>query len=264
MAQVTVDQADVRRLLAATRAVLFDFDGPVCRFFPESTQEVARQIKQAARQDWGTLDPGVEACDDSHQVLRPLWRIYERLCGRETPERPSRRPLDRAEEIIAEQESKAVAGAVPVPDIGELVKQLRELRVRLVVVSNNARGPILTYLGRVGLASEFEAVFGRDPHDARLMKPNPHCVRRALAHLSLPPAACLMVGDQPTDLIAARAAGTPFLGWTQDEVRAKEMAREGADAVVSSYRPVTAAARKLLEERRSPDSVSLRGASTQT
>ncbi|WP_406444137.1 HAD family phosphatase [Streptomyces sp. NBC_01613] len=264
MASPIDDQAAVLRLLADTSAVLFDFDGPVCRLFTESTAEIAQRIKRRAQACWGTLDPEVRACDDSHHVLRPLWRIYERLCEEQAPVRPSRRPLEFAEKTVAEEEAAAVAGAVPADHVGELVKHLSALRLRLVVVSNNAEGPILAYLEDKGLAPEFEAVFGRDPHDARLMKPNPDCVLRARAHLDVPAQACLLVGDQLTDLTAARRAGTRFLGWTQDEVQAKEMDRKGSDAVVSSHLPMATAAHMLLEARRAADPVSRREAPTRS
>ncbi|RPF34524.1 HAD family hydrolase [Streptomyces sp. TLI_185] len=265
MADTIDDQEALLHLLARTSAVLFDFDGPVCRLFPKSTAGIARKIKRTAEEVWGPLDRDVRACDDSHHILRPLWRMYERLYEEQAPERrPSRRPLEFAEKTVAEAESAAAANAVPTEHFGELVAHLRRLHLRLVVVSNNAEGAILRCLDGMGMAPEFEAVFGRDPHDARLMKPDPHCVLRALAHLGTPAPACLLVGDQLTDLTAARTAGTRFLGWTQDEIQAKEMERDGSDAVVSSHLPLTAAARRLFEAGHSAESVSDRAVPTRT
>ena len=265
MADTIDDQDALLHLLACTSAVLFDFDGPVCRLFPKSTAGIARRIKETAEEAWGLLDPDVRACDDSHHVFRPLWRMYERLYEEQAPERrPSRRPLEFAEKTVAEAESAAADNAVPAAHFRELVTQLRKLHLRLVVVSNNSEGAVLRRLDGMGVASEFEAVFGRDPHDARLMKPNPHCVRRALAHLRIPARACLLVGDQITDLMAARAAGTRFLGWTQDEIQAKEMEREGSDAVVSSHLAFAAAAGRLFEAGHSAESVSGRAVPTRT
>ncbi|MFF4363658.1 HAD family hydrolase [Streptomyces sp. NPDC001604] len=259
------DQEALLPLLARTSAVLFDFDGPVCRLFSESTAGIARSIKRTAEEVWGPLDPDVRDCDDSHHVLRPLRHMYERLYEEQAPKRrPSRRPLEFAEKTVAEAEISAAADATRAEHIGELVLRLRKLGMRLVIVSNNAEGAILRALEGMRLTPQFEAVFGRDPQDARLMKPNPHCVRRALAHLGIPARACLLVGDQITDLTAARAAGTRFLGWTQDEIQAKEMERDGSDAVVSSHRPLVAAAGRLFEARHSAESVSGRAVPTRT
>lgn len=121
--------------------------------------------------------------------------------------------------------------------------------MRVVMVRNNAEEPIRTYLRAHGLDTKFERIFGRDRDDARHMKPGPHCIKRAREHLELPAPSCLMVGDQLTDLKAARSAGTCFPGYTEDEPKAEEMRRSGADFVVSSHFAVLAAARRLLGSR---------------
>jgi phosphoglycolate phosphatase len=233
-------------LLAPARAVLFDFDGPVCDLFGgRSTAHVAEEIKAAARRHWGELDPDVEACDDSHGILRCLADMYGRFprAGR------SRRPLDLAEQIVARAESRAVETAAPAPHVGTLLGLLRQLGIAAVIVSNNAPGPIRKYLEGAGLHNGFKGVFGRDPRDARRMKPDPDCVNRALAYLGLDASACLLVGDQPTDLKTARSAGTCFLGYTQDSLCAQDMKLGGADGVVFSHAPFVEAARALLTLR---------------
>ena len=254
----TDDQDALLRLLISTGtdtpAVLFDFDGPVCDLFRGApTDEVAEQIKETARLFWGwrdprdqgLLDPEVESCYDSHGILRRLRDMYERPA----PKRLSAEPLKRAEEIVTEQETRALRTAVPAPDIVPLVDLLRELRVPRVVVSNNAEGPIRTYLEHPDFHRKFEGVFGRDPYDARHMKPDPHCVRRAIGHLGLPASSCILIGDQITDLEAARKAGTWFIGYTQEATRAREMKQGGADAVVSTHLSIIAAVEKFRANR---------------
>ncbi|GHC31022.1 hydrolase [Streptomyces vinaceusdrappus] len=235
------DPAVPLRALWSVRAVLFDFDGPVCDLFAGSTTtDVAEQIKRTARRHWGPLDPSVEECGDSHGVLGPLREMYER-----SARGLSALPLELAEAAVTALERRAVRTAVPTPHLHALVDLLLAHGKRLVVVSNNAEGPIRDCLGRLGLEPKFDGVFGRSPHDARLMKPHPDCVHRALRHLALPSSDCLLVGDQLTDLDAARSAGTGFLGLTRAAERARQMAERGADAVVSSYLPVLRAADAL-------------------
>ncbi|MFA3876722.1 HAD family hydrolase [Streptomyces sp. MMCC 100] len=232
------DPAVLLRAFGSARAVLFDFDGPVCDLFAgATTTDVAEQVKRTARRYWGPLDPSVEKCDDSHGVLGPLREMYERSVPR-----PSSLPLELAEAAVTGLERRAVRTAVPTAHLYALVDLLLGQGKRLAVVSNNAEGPILEYLEGRGLGSKFHGVFGRSPHDARLMKPHPDCVHRALRHLGLPASDCLLVGDQLTDLGAARSAGTGFLGLTGHAERALRMAQGGADAVVSSYLPVLRAA----------------------
>ncbi|MGW5785638.1 HAD family hydrolase [Streptomyces sp. NPDC003757] len=235
------DPAAALRAFGSARAVLFDFDGPVCDLFAGCTTAVtAQRIKRTARRHWGPLDPAVEKCDDAHGLLPPLREMYERSAPA-----AGALPLEHAEAAVTELERRAVRTALPTPHLGALVDLLLSRGKRLAVVSNNAEAPIREYLGSLGTGPVFAGVFGRAPHDARLMKPHPDCVHRALRHLDLPASACLLVGDQLTDLEAARSAGTGFLGLTRDAGRALRMARGGADAVVSSYLPVLRAADAL-------------------
>jgi len=81
------------------------------------------------------------------------------------------------------------------------------------------------------------------------MKPDADVVLRALEDLDgLAPSRALLVGDQLTDLRAAKSAGVRFLGYTHDRKRRQQMRRNGADGVVSSHAPVIAAARGLLDD----------------
>lgn len=74
----TTEPPRLRRLLGRARAVL-DFDGPVCDLFAgRSTQPVALEIKAMARKKWNSLDPAVEACDDSHGILHFLRDMLDR------------------------------------------------------------------------------------------------------------------------------------------------------------------------------------------
>ncbi|MEV6500724.1 HAD family hydrolase [Streptomyces prunicolor] len=236
-------------------AVLFDFDGPVCDLFRGApTDDVAEQVKETARlywgwrdpQDQGLLDPEVESCNDSHGILRRLRDMYERPAPKK---RLSAEPLKRAEEIVTEQETRALRTAVPAPHIVTLVDLLHELDMPMAVVSNNAEGPIRTYLEHLDFDKKFNGVFGRDPHDARHMKPDPHCVRLAIEHLGVPASSCILIGDQITDLEAARELGAWFIGYAQEEERAREMKQAEADAVVSTHLSIIAAVEKFRASR---------------
>ncbi|MFD2691594.1 HAD family hydrolase [Streptomyces phyllanthi] len=236
------DAAALRELLSETQAVLFDFDGPVCDLFGGvPTSHIAREIKDMAREEWGALDQEVEDCDDSHGVLRHLRDMVDR---REA-DSLDRAPLEKADGILTRHEYAAVRSARLTPHLDTLLDALRDLGKRLVVVSNNAEGPVRDYLGRQGIEARFEAVCGRDPYEPRLMKPDPYLVMLALEGLGgVDPARALMIGDQVTDLKAARAAGVRFLGYTGDANRAQEMREmrlRDADPVVRSHAPVIAA-----------------------
>ncbi|MEV5434941.1 HAD family hydrolase [Streptomyces sp. NPDC052682] len=236
------EQEALRRLLGDARAVLFDFDGPVTRLFRGvSTAPVAQEIKAAVREIWGPLDPDVEACEDSHGILRRIRDMYDRPA----PVSRSRRALALAEAIVTRYEYQAVEAAEPTARFTDLVDELLKLKLTLAIVSNNAEGPVWEFLKRLGMESRFETVIGRDPYELRHMKPASYAVDRAVQHLGLLPSSCLLVGDQLTDLEAARAAGTRFIGYTSRQERATQMWERLADWVVPSHEPVIVAARAL-------------------
>ncbi|MGW6291260.1 HAD family hydrolase [Streptomyces sp. NPDC055058] len=230
-------------LLAGTEAVLLDFDGPVCDLFgPVPTAHVAAEIKTMARGHWGRLDREVEDCHDSHGILPRLGDMADK----HRPEHLPREPLRLAHEIVTRYEYEAVRTARPTPLSGELLREFRRSGLPVVVVTNNAAGPVRDYLAREGLAGHVAGVCGRDPDEPRRMKPDPYLVDRALELLGGPDRTrVLLIGDQVTDLEAAQRAGVRFLGCTGDRDKRRRMEGLGADGAVASLGPVTRAARRL-------------------
>ncbi|MGW7607013.1 HAD family hydrolase [Streptomyces sp. NPDC054766] len=239
------DEENLRRVLDDAEVVLLDFDGPVCDLFGRTpTAHIADEIKVVARNEWGALDRDVEDCDDSHGILHHLRNMLDG----DAPVSRGRAPLVQANTILTRHEHAAVRSAVAAPYVDALLNVLHDLGKRLAIVSNNAEEPIRSYLEGKGLRSRFAAVCGRDPYEPHHMKPHPDVVHRALADLGCPkPSRALLVGDQLTDLRAARAAGVAFIGYTQDGKRRLRMAHEGAAAVVSSHTQLTSAAQQLLD-----------------
>ncbi|MEU9333814.1 HAD family hydrolase [Streptomyces sp. NPDC048290] len=242
MSDAPSDQNALRGLLDRVTAVLFDFDGPVTDLFGgASTGDTAARIRAAVGALWGPLDPDVRGCEDSHQILQRVRDMYDRPGP--VPRDPA--ALVEAEAIVTRQEYRAALKARPAPGIAELLEALTAAGKRLVIVSNNAEDPIAGFLEAHGLAGMFEAVHGRDPAELRHMKPDPEVLVRASDRLGLPPRRCLLIGDQLTDLTAAQAAGTPFLGLTRSPRRAAAMRDRGADAVTDSHLALITAARSL-------------------
>ncbi|MFF8657747.1 HAD family hydrolase [Streptomyces huasconensis] len=232
-------------LIAGARALLFDFDGPVTPFFEHyRTAPIAQDIKTLLSERGVPLPPDVRASADSHGLLH-LLRSDVVTAAKPGPE--DQKTLELAEGIVTSHEYRAARHAVPSAHIEALVTALAGLGKRLVIVSNNADGPVRAYLERVGLGTHFEAVFGRDPHELRRMKPHPHSVEAALRHLGVEAADCLLVGDQLTDLQAARAVGVPFLGHARNDAAARLLRREGAAWAGTSLLPLQQAAEGLMD-----------------
>ncbi|MEU1120838.1 MULTISPECIES: HAD family phosphatase [unclassified Streptomyces] len=230
-------------LLSGAHALLLDFDGPITRFFEGyDTAVIAEEIKELLAEHGVPLPDTVLASTDPHALLQLL---RSEVFTERRPGLGQQKTLELAEGIVTDHEYRVVGGAPLDTHVKGLLELLARRGKRLVVVSNNAEGPVRAYLERHGLRGMFDAVFGRDPVELRHMKPHPDCVRRALHHLVADPKDCLLVGDQLTDLAAARAAGVPFLGYARTAQVAARMRDNGAAWADITWEPLLAAARKL-------------------
>ncbi|MHC0429585.1 HAD family hydrolase [Streptomyces sp. O3] len=216
---------DVSELIARARSVLFDFDGPVCRLFAGHRAHAVADSLLAWLAEHRLLDLLTEEerrGDDPHIVLRAVGR------------HPDAALVAALEDRLTEEELYAAPTALPTPYADRLIQTWRATGVGLAVASNNSPRVVDRYLRSRGLLDCFTGgVHGRTSHP-RLLKPDPDCLHRALATLGTPPSEALMIGDTPTDLLAAREAGVAFLGYGRDDFREKRLRAAGARHVVGS------------------------------
>lgn len=96
---------------------------------------------------------------------------------------------------------------LPVPGLYDVLGALR-LAWRLGMATNR-RSTVPGMVARFGLDAYLDAAVG--VLDVARPKPHPDVVLECLARLGVAPAAAIYVGDAPSDLAAARAAGTRFV-----------------------------------------------------
>ncbi len=221
---------DLRNLIEGARVVLWDFDGPVCRLFAgHSAERVARDLV-----DWlegrglhGLLDEPARESLDPHVVLRAVDRRH-----------PGSDLVAELEERLTQEELKAAASARPTPYADPLVRTWTAVGARLAITTNNSPRVVKEYLTSRGLLPCFAPhLYGRTQELSHL-KPHPHCVQRALNAMGAAPSTALMIGDTPSDFLAARAAGVPFLGYARNERKDKVLREAGAKMIVGSLEPV--------------------------
>ncbi|OGW60422.1 MAG: phosphoglycolate phosphatase [Nitrospirae bacterium RBG_16_64_22] len=97
------------------------------------------------------------------------------------------------------------------PGVRETVETLAQSR-KLAVVTNKRRYLTMQVLEGLGIAGFFAQVVGGDGPLAR--KPSPEPLLSVCEAEGIPPNESLMVGDSPTDVSAARAAGISVCGVT--------------------------------------------------
>ena len=104
----------------------------------------------------------------------------------------------------------------------ELLKRLRDERLKLVIATSAAESELNTMLKRVGLEDLIEEK--TSSKDADRSKPDPDIVQAALEKANLLPETAIMLGDTPYDIEAAQRAGVAVVallcgGWNADALK---------------------------------------------
>lgn len=95
------------------------------------------------------------------------------------------------------------------PDVEAVLQTLRENGAKLAVVTNKRADLTNPLIENIGLGHFFDLIISGDT--AEKPKPSPEPVLLALETLKLQPRDTLFVGDSQTDVLAAKAAGTPVV-----------------------------------------------------
>ncbi|MFG1670226.1 HAD family hydrolase [Streptomyces sp. Y7] len=227
---VTVETGNLRELITRARFILFDFDGPICRLFAgHKAEQVAKELVAWLEQQ------GLRELLTEEERVHPDPMVVLYAVNRRHPRSDL---VAELEERLTQQELKAVGSAMPTAYADPLIRTWKAIGSRLAVTTNNSPRTVTGYLSVRGLDDCFTPhVYGRTT-ELDLLKPNPHCLNRALNAMGAAPSAALMIGDAPTDLYAAERAGVPFLGYARNEYKAKQLRDAGAETVVGSLLPV--------------------------
>lgn len=217
-------------LIRGARVVLWDFDGPICRLFAgHSAEGVADDLVEwlESRGLRGLVTDTERDSLDPHLVLRAVDRRH-----------PGSDLVTELEERLTKEELRATSTAMPTAYADILIQTWRARGARMAVTTNNSPRVVRAYLDDRGLTPCFAPhLYGRT-QDLQHLKPDPHCLNRALNAMGAAPAAALMIGDSPSDLEAADRAGVPFLGYARNERKAKLLTEAGAGYVVGSLEPL--------------------------
>ncbi|MFF8596775.1 HAD family hydrolase [Streptomyces sp. NPDC015220] len=220
----------LRELVTRARAVLWDFDGPVCRLFAgHSAEHVAGELTRwlEGRGLHGLLTGTELESPDPHVVLRAVHRGH-----------PGSDLVEELEARLTYEELRAAGSAWPTPYADPLIRTWTALGRRLAIATNNSPRVVRGYLDGRGLLPCFAPhVYGRT-RDLKHLKPDPHCLNRALSATGAAPAEALMIGDTPSDHEAALRAGVPFLGYAPNARKERLLKEAGATVVVGSLEPV--------------------------
>ncbi|KOU20063.1 HAD family hydrolase [Streptomyces sp. WM6368] len=215
-------QADaLARVLGTSKAILFDFDGPVCDVFrgmpaPGIAVELAELLAALAP----ALGTAARATDDPMEIHR-------------LSQEGGNAALVAVEAALTEAEVRAakVAGD-PTPGAVQALHSARKSGRHVAIVSNNSTECVHTYLTQHGLSGTVSEIIGRPPLRPDLMKPSPHPLLIAASILGVTPGLTVLVGDSVTDIEAAQAAGARSIGYANKAMKQASLRAAGADVVV--------------------------------
>lgn len=134
---------------------------------------------------------------------------------------------------------KVLPGAV------ELLKFLKESKIKVVLITNNTHKEIYELLDTLNIRDYFDIMIGIE--DTDLPKPSSHPIIKAIEQLRMPLEEILYIGDSDTDIEAAKAAGLQIIINTQVNDTAKE--KDKADWVVTDLKHALRVIKEEMEEK---------------
>lgn len=194
------------------KALIFDFDGTLAvlnidfNLMKERVAALAARLGLAGPFPAGYL---LEAVDEAAAVLGPGFKTA-------------------AWGLIQEMEVAAAAQSSLFPFTLPLLADLRAAGLKLAIITRNCAPAVKVLLPAID-----ELVDAFIPRElASRPKPHPDQVLAACAALGAPPTLSVMVGDHPTDMQAAVAAGAFALGVASGRAPAEELTLAGARLVL--------------------------------
>jgi HAD superfamily hydrolase (TIGR01509 family) len=215
-------------VLAGTKHLLLDFDGPMCSTFSAiSSATATRELGDLLNQHDLRVPAYLLDTADPFALLYYVAANAPHLA-------------DTAEQALTGLEVVGVKTAQPTPGLYELLTVLTHTGRTVTVVSNNSEAAVGAFLDREYLGRFFHGIAARIDPDPRLLKPDPHLLRRAADGLGATLSACTLLGDSATDVEAAHRAGIRSIAYANRPDKRDGLLSMRPDALVSSLHDVTA------------------------
>ena len=128
----------------------------------------------------------------------------------------------------------AVPTADPTARVHDVITACRESGRTVTIVSNNSAQAVHAYLTRHALDGPISTVIARTTPDPALLKPSPHLIDLAVTANNARPTQCALVGDQVTDILATREAGSYSIGYANKPGKSQDLTDAGADSVITN------------------------------
>jgi len=221
MTSPTPPGSDLDTILARTRHLLLDFDGPICSIFADLPAATVADRLRKLFGDHAELPDEITRSADPLEVFAYAATVSMDLAA-------------KVETEMTDLELAAVAMAAPTPYVHEVVTACQNSGRSVAVVSNNSAAAVHAYLTQHGLDDRISLVVARTNHDPALLKPSPHLITQAVDALDAEPGECTLVGDSVTDIQGARLASVQSIGYANELGKRERFTAAGADAIINS------------------------------
>jgi predicted PurR-regulated permease PerM/phosphoglycolate phosphatase-like HAD superfamily hydrolase len=207
-------------------AILFDLDGTMIEIDNDAFEYLARRLQPLQR-----FLPKRDAAWVARRILmwaegpaNSLLTFVNRIGLDDTF-------LDLGDRLRSMQGQHTPPNFRLVDGTGEMLEELSH-RYHLGVVTTRCRAHAEAFLEQQELRDLIHVIVGRE--DTWRIKPHPSPVRHAADELNVPVERCLLVGDTPADIYAARSAGARSAGVLCGLGRETELERAGADLILNT------------------------------
>jgi phosphoglycolate phosphatase len=205
--------------LPTPRAFVFDLDGTLV----DSLRDIAESLNRCLEM----LGLPARPVDDyRYMVGEGIPRLCERAIGATNPHLVPR----LGELARAVYRTRVLQHTRPYPGVPQLVRRARARGIKLGLLSNKPHELTLRVVEAFWPDGCFASVYGYLEDEFR--KPSPHYLRRICAALAVEPGDTWVIGDTPTDMATAVAAGAIGVGVTWGFRQRGDLEAAGARLIV--------------------------------
>ncbi len=206
------------------KAVLFDLDGTLLEFQYRWRESRAEMIEWLRLHDFDISPIDVNT---KTQAILDIARGQTDVRA-ELPEFTTIK--ESLMNIVAEYELESSRGAIPYQGTAPLLAKLRNLGMKIAVVTNNGREAVELALRDCSFSDHIAFIVTRD--DVEMMKPRPEGILNALIRLDVQAEDSIFVGDSVEDMKAAAAANVRTVALARSDKLLVELKDEDPDFII--------------------------------
>ncbi len=209
------------------KAVVFDLDGTIVDFKLEYKSARAEVIQFLSNH--GFPQSVFSLKESVFEMLKKL-EIYMR--NHHITDKDYRRLKKDILAILEKYEMQSAKSTQLVPGMFETLQALQKMKIKMGIFTVNSKKSTSQILATFLLKPFFKTVVTRD--SVRTVKPNPIHLETTLKSLRVKPEEAMVVGDSVWDMKAAKELEVFAVGVSTGVATPDELARAGADRLISS------------------------------